>query len=147
MSLILWQDCREKHGHHSSVENYCRENNITLVRRRLNVGDYMFPDGKISVDTKQDLAELANDLYRDKKQFNRKYKKSLADGIKLIVLVEEQVKSLNELVQWKSPYTKITGRELLDMIDTVRLSYGVQFYFVDKEQTGSELIRLLQGDK
>lgn len=147
MSLILLQDCREKHGHHSLVENYCREHNITIVRKRLNVGDYMFPNGKVSVDTKQDLAELANDLYRDKLAFNKKYKKCLKDGIKLIVLVEQEVKSLRELVSWKSPYTKITGRELLDMIDTVRLSYGVDFLFCAKETTGENLIRLLKGEK
>lgn len=141
------QDCRERHGHHCGVENYCRQHSITIIRKRLNVGDYMLPDGKISVDTKQSIDELANDLYRDKQAFNKKYKKCLQDGIKLIVLVEEPIKSLNELVAWKSKHGKISGRYLLDLISAVRLSYGVEFRFVDKKNVGSEIISLLRADK
>lgn len=145
--MILLQDCRERHGHHCGIENYCREHNITIIRKRLNVGDYMFPDGKIAVDTKQDLAELANDLYRDKLAFNRKYKKSLQDGIKLIVLVEENVQSLKDIVNWRNPHGKVSGRMLLDLIQTVRLSYGCEFKFCDKKNVGENIIALLDGDK
>lgn len=105
----------------------------------------MLPDGKISVDTKQSIDELANDLYRDKQAFNKKYKKCLQDGIKLIVLVEEPIKSLNELVVWKSKHGKISGRYLLDLINTVQLSYGVEFRFCDKRKVGECIIELLQG--
>ena len=70
--MILIQDSREKTGKHKNIENYCKENNITLTRKKLDVGDYMFPCGKISVDIKQDLEEIANDLYKDKKAFNKK---------------------------------------------------------------------------
>lgn len=145
--MILYQDQREKRGHHNSVENYCREHNITIIRKRLNVGDYMFPDGKIAVDTKQDLAELANDLYRDKLAFNKKYKKCLQDGIKLIVLVEENVKSLKDIVNWRNLHGKVSGRMLLDLMQTVRVSYGCEFKFCDKKNVGENIIALLNGDK
>lgn len=141
--MILIQDCREKHGHHSEIENYCREHNITIIRKKLNVGDYMLPSGKVSIDTKQSLLELANDLYRDKLAFNKKYKKCLQDGIKLIVLVQEPIGSLNDLIKWKNPHTKINGRMLLELINTVRLSYGVEFRFYDKKNVGETIIRLL----
>ena len=141
--MILIQDCREKHGHHSEIENYCREHNITIIRKRLNVGDYMFPDGKIAVDTKQDLAELANDVYRDKLAFNKKYKKCLQDGIKLIVLVEENVQSLNDIVRWKPKFGKVNGRYLLDLINILKLSYGIEFRFCEKSQVGKVLLQLL----
>lgn len=143
--MILIQDCREKHGHHNSIQHYCREHNITIIRKRLNVGDYMFPDGKIAVDTKQDLAELANDLYRDKLAFNKKYKKCLQDGIRLIVLVEENVQSLNDIVKWKPKFGKVNGRMLLDLMQTVSLSYGCEFKFADKKNVGSAIISLLNG--
>lgn len=146
MSLTLLQDCRERHGHHNGIETYCREHNITIIRKRLNVGDYMFPDGKIAVDTKQSLAELASDLYRDKLAFNKKYKKCLQDGIKLIVLVEEPIKSLSEIVKWKPQHGKISGRMLLDLINTVKLSYGVDFRFCDKKNVGEVVISLLKGE-
>ena len=141
--MILIQDCREKHGHHSEIENYCREHNITIIRKQLNVGDYMFPGGKVSIDTKQSLLELANDLYRDKLEFNKKYRKCWQDKVKLIVLVQEPIESLNDLIKWKSPHTKINGRMLLELINTVRLSYGLEFRFCDKKNVGETIIRLL----
>lgn len=144
-AMILLQDQREKHGHHNEIESYCREHNIEIIRKRLNVGDYMFPGGKIAVDTKQDLEETANDLYRDKLAFNKKYKKCLADGIKLIVLVEEPIKSLSELVKWKPMYGKVNGRFLLEMMDTLQYSYGVKFIFCEKSTVGETIIRLLDG--
>lgn len=145
-STILLQDFREKCGHHSEIEKYCREHNITIIRKKLNVGDYMFPDGKVSIDTKQSLLELASDLYRDKLAFNKKYKKCYQDGIKLIVLVEEPIESLNDILKFKSEHTRIDGRMLLDLMNTVRLSYGVKFMFVDKKDVGETIIKLLKGD-
>ena len=144
--MTLIEDVRQKRGKHENVHRYCQNNNIEIVPMVLNVGDYMFPNGKISIDTKKDIAEIANDLYRDKMAFNRKYKKCLADGIKLIVLVEEEVNSLSELVKWRSKHSKITGRYLLEMIEKVKRSYGVEFYFCDKENTGENIIRLLKGE-
>lgn len=128
------------------IENYCREHNITIIRKKLNVGDYMFPDGKISIDSKQSLDELANDLYRDKLAFNKKYKKSLQDGTKLIVLAAEEVKSLNDIVKWKSSHGKISGRMLLDLMQTVQRSYNVDFKFCRKEEVGQAIIQLLKGE-
>lgn len=145
--MVLLQDFREKKGHHDSVEWYCKKNNITLRRVRLNVGDYMFEGGKISVDTKQSILELSNDLYRDKVSFNKKYKKCYQEGIKLIVLVEEKVKTLKELVSWQNNHTKIKGRFLLEMINDLRVSYGVEFCFCDKKDTGALVISLLKGEK
>ncbi len=144
--MILFQDCREKHGHHSEIENYCREHSITIIRKKLNVGDYMFPDGKISIDSKQSLDELANDLYRDKLVFNKKYKKSFKDGIKLIVLVAEEVKSLTDIVKWRNSHGKISGRMLLDLMQTVQRSYGIEFKFCRKEEVGQAIIQLLKGE-
>lgn len=158
------QDAREKRFKHNEITDYCKQIGLPIVRKMLNVGDYRLAEmdecgnityiNNVAVDVKSSgkgtdcgIGELANDLYRDKLAFNKKYKKCLKDGIKLIVLVEQEVKSLRELVSWKSPYTRITGRELLDMIDTVQISYNVDFLFCAKETTGENLIRLLKGEK
>lgn len=164
MSIIMVQDAREKKSHHNNIENYCKKLGIPIIRKMLNVGDYRLATldengninylNNIAVDVKGSgkgsdcgLLELANDLYRDKQSFCKKYRKCLKDKIKLIVLVEQEVKSLRELVSWKSKYTKITGRELLNMIETVHLSYSVDFKFCDKKNVGENIIALLNGDK
>ena len=82
--MLIIQDQREKRGHHLAIEQYCKDHEIPLIRKRLEVGDYMLgeikcgkvvPIGKRSIDTKKDLSELSSDLYRDKTEFNKKYRK------------------------------------------------------------------------
>lgn len=141
--MILIEDSRNKIGKHNNIFKYCKDNNIEIQRKVLNVGDYMLPQGTKAIDTKQSLSELANDLYNDKLAFNKKYKKCLQDGIKLIVLVEEKINNLNELVSWKSKHSRINGRFLLDMIHTIKVSYGVKFVFCDKEDTPRKIFELL----
>lgn len=154
MSLVLVQDCREKAGKHQNITNYCAKIGLPIVRKMLNVGDYRLAEmddnggltyvNNIAVDVKGlGRQELASDLYRDKLAFNKKYKKCLADGIKLIVLVEEPIKSLSELVKWKPRYGKVNGRYLLDLINVLKVSYGIEFYFCEKSQVGKVLLQLL----
>ena len=151
--MLIIQDQREKRGHHLAIEQYCKTHEIPLIRKRLEVGDYMLgeikcgkvvPIGKRSVDTKSGLLdELAKDLYQDKKSFNKKYKKCLDNGIELYVLVEQEITSLNDILSWSSPHSKISGKMLYDMIDRVRKSYGVKFVFCKKENVAQTIINIL----
>lgn len=151
--MIILQDFREKHGFHEGIEQYCKYNNIQVHRMKLEVGDYMLgtfengkykPIGNKSVDTKGGgLAELATDLYKDKLAFNKKYRKCYDNGIKLFVLVEQEINSLSDIVKWNSPHTRVNGRLLLDMIDRLRKSYGVKFVFCPKNQTAETIIKIL----
>lgn len=150
--MIIIQDFREKRGHHNGIEGHCQRNNILMYRMKLEVGDYMLgtfsenkykPIGTRSVDTKQDIHELASDLYKDKCAFNKKYRKCFDNKIELYVLVEEPIQSLSDIVNWTSPHTKVNGRMLLDMMDRLRKSYGVKFVFCDKSCTAETIIKIL----
>ena len=151
--MLIIQDQRERHGHHNNIEQYCKEHDIPIIRKRLEVGDYMLgtiengrvkPIGKRSVDVKSlGASELAKDLYQDKKSFNKKYKKCYEQGIQLYVLVEQEIKSVNDILSWSSPHSKISGKMLYDMIDRVRKSYGVKFVFCRKENVAQTIINIL----
>lgn len=141
--MILLQDCREKCGQHLNIEKYCEENGIQLKRVRLNVGDYMFPNGKVSVDLKRDLSELASDLHRDRLEFNKKYKKCYHDKIKLIVLVEQPITKMSEILSWKSKHSRISGKYLFDMMYDLKLSYGIEFKFCSRNETAGIVMDLL----
>lgn len=153
--MLIIQDQREKHGHHNNIEQYCKEHDIPIIRKRLEVGDYMLgtiengrvnPIGKRSVDVKSGaLEETAKDLYQDKVNFNRKYRKCYEQGIELYVLVEQEITSLNDILSWSSPHSKISGKMLYDMIDRVRKSYGVKFVFCRKENVAQTIINILTG--
>lgn len=154
--MIILQDFREKHGFHESIEQYCKYNNIEIHRMKLEVGDYMLgtfengkykPIGNKSIDTKSGgLAELASDLYKDKLAFNKKYRKCYDNNIQLYVLVEQEVKTLRDIVTWSSPHTRVNGRLLLDMIDRLRKSYGVKFVFCPENQTAQKIIEILTSE-
>lgn len=145
--MILLQDCREKNGHHTNIERYCAKNDIQIKRVRLNVGDYMLPDGKVSVDLKRDLSELASDLHRDRLEFNKKYKKCYHDKIKLIVLVEQPITKMSEILSWKSKHSRISGKYLFDMMYDLKISYGIEFKFCSRNETASMIIELLSESK
>ena len=76
----------------------------------------------------------------------KKYKKCYKKNIKLIILTEEKANK-ESLLSWSSSHTKINGRFLVEMINEVKLSYGVEFYFCDKNKTGECLIKLLKRNK
>ena len=151
--MLIIQDQREKKGHHNNIEEYCKQHDIPIIRKRLEVGDYMLgtiengkvkPIGKRAIDVKSGLlAELSSDLYRDKVAFNKKYKKCYEQGIELYVLVEQEIKSLTDILSWSSPHSKVNGRMLYDMIDRVRKSYGVKFVFCRKENVAQTIINIL----
>ncbi len=142
--MILIEDSRNKIGKHNNIFKYCKEHGIEIQRKVLNVGDYMLPQGTTAIDTKQSIDELANDLYRDKLALNKKYKKCLQDGIKLIVLIEQPIKDLNELLKWKSRHSRINGSYLVEMVHTIKVSYGVRFVFCSPQKTAQKLLELLK---
>lgn len=142
--MILIEDSRNKIGKHNNIFKYCKEHGIEIQRKVLNVGDYMLPQGTTAVDTKADIEELACDLHRDKLALNKKYKKCLKDGIKLIVLIEQPIKDLNDLLKWKSRHSRINGSYLVEMIHTIKVSYGVRFVFCSPQKTAQKLLELLK---
>lgn len=144
--MKIYQDRNEKHGQHDNLERYFFERGIEVQRVVLKVGDYMIADGlPISVDIKQNILELAGDLFKDSKAYYKKYSKCLQYGIKLTVLVQEPISSLRDLVKWKSKHTKVNGAMLLKMMDTIRYAYGVRVMFCSKQEAPKILIDILEG--
>jgi ERCC4-type nuclease len=142
--MILIEDSRNKIGKHDNILRYCKDNGIEVQRKVLNVGDYMLPQGTKAIDTKADIEELANDLFRDSKELNKKYKKCYHNKIKLIVLTEEPIKDIEELKKWKSKHSKINGRFLVYLIHTLQISYGIRFIFCNPQDTGAKILELLK---
>ena len=147
--MVLLEDTRNKIDKHKNVRAYCEKHGIELVRECLDVGDYMLPDGKISVDTKKDLSELATNLLnpQDKKRFMREVKRAREQGIQLVVLCEHggKIKCLQDVVTWESAYSPVKGRALVDAMHRLTVSYGVKFEFCQKRSTGKRIVEILDG--
>ena len=149
--MVLLEDTRNKVGSHENVKRYCENHGIEIVRVKLDVGDYMLPDGNITVDTKQDLLELSRNLMNraDSSRFWREVRRAHEQGIKLVVLIESgrTVKTINNVARWKSKYSPVTGRRLLDEMIRLEMSYGVRWALCDKRSTGRRIIEILTGQE
>lgn len=151
MAITLIEDTRNKVGKHKNIASYCEKCGIQLVRKKLDFGDYMFPDGCISVDTKQDLDEVCSNLMnrsnRDSIRFWNEIRNAHKNGIRLVILVEHggAIKSINDVPKWRSRYSQITGRRLIDEMIRCEMAYGVRWVFCDNRSTAKKIIEILEG--
>lgn len=166
MIMILLCDTRQQEGKHKNIEQYCRNKNITMVRKKLDCCDYMLsedgenPFGNIGVDTKQDLMEICKDIMSsDHRRFRSQCIRAMQAGIKLIILVEElppfgrvdlwevpRWKSSNEWHRYGDPMTLVEPSALRRAMETMTKKYGVEFRFCTRRQSPQRLIKYLRGE-
>lgn len=149
--MTIIEDTRNKEGKHNNIKDYCERHGIELVRAKLDVGDYQLPDGRIAIDTKRNLLELATNLLNrsDRSRFWKEVRRAREQGIKLIVLCEHggKIKAIRDVAQWSSPYSPVSGRVLMNEIYRCHISYGVEFIFCGKRSTGKRIVELLRGEE
>ena len=158
--MLIYEDSRQQVGKHKNIELYCKRNGIELVRKKLEVGDYAFPDGKISVDTKQDMMEICKDIMSsDHRRFRAECQRAKDMDIQLIILVEEAVPfgevEFWEVPRWRSsgkyhrygdPMTLVEPKTLAKAMQTMTEKYGVKFRFCHRRETPRKLIKYLNGE-
>ena len=139
-------DSREKKWQH--IEKYFICNRIDYEVRKLDIADYMLSgDKKLVVDRKQNLQECCQNLCsNDSSRFWREIRKSKADGIKLIFLVEHggQIHSIKDVVNWKSKYSTVSGKRIAEEMYRCHIAYGCEWLFCDKRSTGRRILELLE---
>lgn len=150
----LYEDANNKVGKHTTKNNYWKSKGIEVDRNhRLFVGDYMMDlDAKVSIDTKQNILELAQDFFCDKVRFEKECIRAKNNKIQLIFLVEEKCDK-DKLLKWKAP-TDINGKRFLNVYgwqiynEMKRYSklFGVKFRFCHKNATGKAVIDLLEEE-
>ena len=145
MSIKVTCDSREKKNEH--ILRYFDRHGIDYEIRKLDVGDYMLEgNDTISVDRKASIDELASNLLNreDKSRFMREVRRAKESGLHLVVLIESnKYHQIADLASWKSKYSGISGRSLMDAIYKTHISYGVEFLFCPKISTGRRIIELL----
>ena len=145
MIAMLTCDSRERKNEH--ILRYFDRHGIDYEIRKLDVGDYMLEgNDTISVDRKASVDELASNMLNrnDHARFLREAKRAADSGVKLIVLLEtSKYKTIPDLREWRSKYSGITGRALMDAIYKTHIAYGVEFLFCPKISTGRRIIELL----
>lgn len=147
MDVVVCDTREQKNAH---VKSYFDRHNIPYIEKKLDCGDYMIEGGTVSVDRKRTLDELSTNLTnpQDKKRFMREVKRAREHGIQLVVLCEHggKIKCLQDVAGWRSEFSPVTGRALLDRMYKLSVSYGVRFEFCSKRSTGKRIIEILEGE-
>ena len=114
---------------------------------KLDVGDYMMEGGTVTIDTKQDLEELSRNLMNraDHARFMKEVRRAAEKGLRLVVLCRHggAYKSIQDVAGWRSKYSPVTGRALMDEIYRIHISYGVDFFFCSKQGTAKKILEIL----
>lgn len=147
MRIII--DSREKKCDH--IKKWFDKHGIEYEVKKLDVGDYQI-DGNtaISVDRKQNLAELSKNLMNkaDHSRFWKEIRRAKEQNIKLFILCEHggKIKQIQDVALWNDKYSGVSGRRLMDEIYRTHIAYGVEFLFCDKRCTARRIIEILTAE-
>ena len=152
MKIII--DSREKPRAITKILAEFDRQGIQVVRRALNFADYWNPDNPCKIiDRKQNLLEVGSNVVQDRKRFLREIERCNRAGCHMIVLVEHggRIRSLEDVINWKNPRLKVSplavsGERLYKIMKQLELTYGIEWQFCSKVQTGKKIIEILRGE-
>ena len=145
--MTIQIDTREKPHAIAGIKNFFDRHNISYIDKKLDIADYCVVERPGTViDRKRNLQEVAQNLCSpDSSRFWREVRKANKEGMRFIVLVEEAgIKNLLDVINWKSKYTRISGRRLQEEMYRVAIAYGVEWEFCRKNATGRKILELLE---
>lgn len=149
--MTIQIDTREKQRAITRIIQTFDQHGIQHISSKLYVGDYMnLENPMVIVDRKQNLSEVVQNVCQGHKRYVAEIKRANEAGIKLIFLVEhgEDIKTLHDVQGWYNPRLKLSpmamsGERLYKVLATLQKSYGVEFLFCQKRDTGKKILELL----
>lgn len=157
MGVVI--DSRQQKGKHNHKHEYFEAQGVTTTVCALPFGDYALPPS-VSVDTKKDIYELAQNIDQEHTRFRNELVKAKEMGCILIILVENEdgVTDLESLAAWVEPERhlrmrksrsgnmmarRIEGMRLAKACSTMSRKYGAQFLFCHPDEAGAKVLELL----
>lgn len=167
---MIVEDTRQQARKHNNIEKWMAAHGVDFAPRAaaLPFGDYMLEGSNISIDTKQDVQEVAGNIGRDHERFVRECDRARAEGYRLIILVEEhpEYNDRSKLYGWKSYVCRrcrkcdplkdggcrryrcrpMNGPTVARIIGKLEQDHGVRFEFCSKRDTARRICELLGVD-
>lgn len=148
--MIIVEDTRQKKGKHELKHACFDEMGVRLIRNMLPFGDYArVPD--ISIDTKENMQEIAQNIGGDHKRFKNECIAAKEAGCQLIILIENKdgIASIDDVHKWINPDLiyrprSITGERLEKAMKTMSARYGVRFEFCEPKDSAWKILELLE---
>lgn len=151
--MTLVEDSRQQAGKHEIKHNRWAEQGVLLTRCKIPVGDYCKPP-EVSVDTKANIAEIAQNIGGGKdehQRFIRELKLAYELKCKLYILIEntEGYRCIDDVQRWYNPRTEhspncIQGPRLAKAMHTIETRYGCTFMFCSPEEAADVIMDLLR---
>lgn len=151
--MTLVEDSRQQAGKHETKHKRWAELGVLLTRCKIPVGDYCKPP-EVSVDTKANIAEIAQNIGGGKdehQRFIRELKLAYELKCKLYILIEntEGYECIDDVVAWRNPRTDyspdcIQGPRLAKTMHTIEARYGCTFMFCSPEEAADVIMDLLR---
>lgn len=148
-------DTREKPKAIQTIMKQFEAAGVKTIRSKLYSGDYQFLSNPyLTVDRKQSLSELCNNVVQDHKRFRDELIRAQEVGISVVVLVEHGggIKSLEDVPNCVNPRLKVSplavsGERLYKILKAMEYTYNVRFEFCTKAQTGKRILQILTEGK
>lgn len=149
--MVILEDTRQQAGKHDLKHAYWHEHGVSIERTKLPVGDYAVWGGSVSVDTKQDVEEIAANIGgKEHARFREECKLAKRLGAVLVVLVENRdgFTCVDDVTAWVNPNPhktarSIEGPRLAKAMRTMSERYGVRFEFCTPEESGRRVLEIL----
>lgn len=150
--MEIIEDSRQKEHAHELKHKAWDDDGTVLYRCKLPYGDYALPP-RVSVDTKANLEEIANNLCgarSERERVEREEKLALKLHGKLIYLIETpDVKTKTDLIG-KSILLKsgqiVSGEQLMRAIEKHEHVYGSAFEFCAPEESAKRIEEILGSE-
>ena len=152
--MVVVEDSRNQTGKHKNINAYLESVGVRVLRSKMIVGDYTIPaDQRICIDTKKDMVEVSQNIFQDHARFRRECELAKDCGIHLVVLIEDNtVANWDELLKWTNPQPNRSaltpnGERCYKVMKAMEYSYGVEFQFCKKNDTGKRILQILTEGK
>lgn len=152
--MVIVEDSRNQIGKHKNINAYLESVGVRVLRSKMIVGDYTLPaDQRICIDTKKDMIEVSQNIFQDHKRFKAECQLAKDCGIHLVVLIEDNtVANWDELLKWTNPQPNRSaltpnGERCYKVMKAMEYSYGVEFQFCKKNDTGKRILQILTEGK
>lgn len=170
---VIKIDTRQQEGKHVHKDEWFAVHGVQTERTKLDFGDYMTDGSNISVDTKRNISEIAQNINgKNHDRFKRECQRAADAGCLLVVLVENRdgARSIKDVVRWTNDHCRacanrvrracnphdvstkclrhgtmkpIQGPRLAKAMKTMEKRYGVRFEFCDPSESARRICELL----
>lgn len=130
---------------HITKHKWWESHGVTVERRKLDFGDYMVEGSNISVDTKRNIQEVAQNLGRDHARFVREIERANDAGCLLVVLIDSagRYREVPDIARWTSTVCLRCQRKRMGWCDP-STSMGCATHHGHKPMQGVTVVKIMK---